>query len=72
MFRTLALALFLIGVVFITIGYTKMSFTCPKPRVEYRFIPRKIYEEQLYDQNVMSKFNDMFSKDDPVFYGVNN
>jgi len=33
MFRTLALALLLIGIVFITIGYTKMSFSCPPPRI---------------------------------------
>ena len=46
MFRTLSLALLLIGVVFITIGYTKMSFECPPPAIQYRYIPRKIYEEQ--------------------------
>ena len=67
MFRTLALALFLAGVVFITIGYTKMSFKCPAPKVEYRYIPRKIYEEQIYDQNIMGQFDDMFSKKDPIY-----
>ena len=35
MFRTVALALLLAGIVFITIGYTKMSFKCPPPKVEY-------------------------------------
>ncbi len=67
MFRTLALALLLMGIVFITIGYTKMSFKCPPPQIEYRYIPRKIYDEQLYDQDVMGQFSDMFGKKDPVY-----
>lgn len=65
MFRTLALALLLMGVVFITIGYTKMSFTCPPPKVEFRYIPRKIYEEQLYDQDITGRFKTMFNESDP-------
>lgn len=67
MFRTLALALMLIGIVFITIGYTKMSFTCPPPKIEYRYIPRKIYEEQIYDQNILGKFSSMFTDGEPMF-----
>ena len=67
MFRTLALALLLIGIVFITIGYTKLSFSCPPPRIEYRYIPRKIYEEQLYDNDISGKFSKMFENIDPKF-----
>tara|TARA_Y100000389_G_C17469094_1_gene528632 strand:- start:3786 stop:3995 length:210 start_codon:yes stop_codon:yes gene_type:complete len=65
MFRTLALGLLLIGIVFVTIGYTKMSFTCPPPKIEYRYLPRKIYEEQLFDQDIMGQFQKMFNDDDP-------
>jgi hypothetical protein len=65
MFRVLALALLLAGIVFITIGYTKMSFKCPPPRVEYRYIPRQIYEEQIYDNNVMKTFQNMFQGQTP-------
>lgn len=65
MFRVLALALLLAGIVFITIGYTKMSFKCPPPRVEYRYIPRQIYEEQIYDNNVMKTFQNMFQEQTP-------
>jgi len=65
MFRTLSLALLLIGVVFITIGYTKMSFECPPPAIQYRYIPRKIYEEQLYDNNILNQFKTMFNNSDP-------
>ena len=63
MFRTLALALLLAGVVFITIGYTKMSIKCPE-KIQYRYIPRKIYEEQLYDQDIMGQFQSMFNNKD--------
>ena len=48
MFRVLALIMLMAGIVFITIGYTKMSFKCPPPQIEYRYIPRQIYEEQIY------------------------
>jgi hypothetical protein len=65
MFRTLALGLLLMGIVFITIGYTKMSFTCPPPSIEYRYIPRRIYEEQLYDQDITGRFKTMFNEADP-------
>jgi hypothetical protein len=64
MMRTLALALLLFGVVFITIGYTKMSFVCPPPKIEYRYIPTQVYEEQLYNQDVMKKFGNMFTEED--------
>ena len=64
MFRTLALALLLAGVVFITIGYTKMTIKCPE-KIQYRYIPRKIYEEQLYDQDIMGQFQSMFNNKDP-------
>ena len=66
MFRTLALALLLAGIIMITIGYTKMSFKCPNAgKVEYRYIPRQIYEEQIYDNNIMSKFSSMFDDESP-------
>lgn len=64
MIRTLSILLFFIGVVFIAIGYTNDTFTCPPARIEYRYIPRRIYEEQLYDQNVTQKFDKMFNEVD--------
>ena len=69
MFRVIALMLLLAGIVLMTIGYTKMSFKCPPPKVEYRYIPRQLYEEQIYDNNVMSKFQSMFSEGTPGIEG---
>jgi hypothetical protein len=37
-------------------------------RVEYRFIPRTFYDEQLAQTDLMGKFKNMFEKDSP-WYG---
>jgi len=66
MFRTIALILLLAGIILVTIGYTKLSFKCPNAgKIEYRYIPRQIYEEQIYDQNILSKFGTMFDQESP-------
>jgi hypothetical protein len=36
-------------------------------RVEYRFIPRTYYEEQLANSTVTSNFKNMFSKESPWY-----
>ena len=36
-------------------------------RVEYRFIPRTYYEEQLSNSTVSSTFKNMFNKESPWF-----
>ncbi len=36
-------------------------------RIEYRFIPRTYYEQQLTDSTVSSNFKNMFEKDSPWF-----
>ena len=66
MIRTISLLFLMIGIVLVTIGYTELSFKC-EPTIEYRYIPRKIYEEQLYDQNVEAKFASMFNDDNRRF-----
>ena len=35
-----------------------------KTVVEYRFIPRSIYEEQIQPINIQQSFKDMFEKED--------
>ena len=49
-----------------SIGYQRKLLTNTKTRtiVEYRYIPRSIYEEQLSPINLQSTFNDMFNKED--------
>ncbi len=57
---------FVVGIVMFSIGYQRKILTDTKTRtvVEYRYIPRSIYEEQLSPINLQSTFNDMFNKED--------
>lgn len=58
--RFIAVSLLFFGIVFITIGYTKMTLKCPPPRVEYRFIPKNVYEDQIYNNEASVTFQNMF------------
>ncbi len=54
----------------ITTGYhQKLQQTFQKEKViEYRYIPRSLFEEQIQPVNLQQSFADMFKKDD-VFIG---
>ena len=57
---------FVVGIIMLAIGYQRKILTNTKTRtvVEYRYIPRSIYEEQLSPINLQSTFHDMFKKED--------
>ena len=57
--RSFAILLLLVGIVAITIGYTTMTSTCPPPRVEYRYVPRKYLDEQLDNSSASEIMTDM-------------
>ena len=57
--RSLATLLLLAGIVAITIGYTKTTATCPPPRVEYRYVPRKYLDEQMDSSSASEVMTDM-------------
>ena len=63
--KSLALLLLFIGIILVVIGYTKNTDKCPKPKVEYRFVPRSFFEEQLSPDNVTKQFQNMFGNNDP-------
>ena len=50
----------------LSIGYQRKILTNTKTKtiVEYRYIPRSIYEEQLSPINLQDTFHSMFSKGD--------
>ena len=58
--KSIVILLFLIGVVMIMVGYTRQYSICPNPRIEYRYIPRTFYDEQLSSENVLKQFSSMF------------
>ena len=52
--KSLALLILLIGIILITLGYSKTSLKCPPPKVEYRLVPHTFYDEQMSNQNLMN------------------
>ncbi len=68
--KSLVLLLIVIGIMMITIGYhQQMQENFKKEKViEYRYIPRSLYEEQMQPVNLQQSFSDMFKKDN-VFIG---
>lgn len=65
--NSIALLLFFIGIISIIIGYTKSQKTCPPTKIQYRFIPRSFYEEQLSPDNITDQFKDMFNNESPWY-----
>ena len=57
---------FVVGIVMLTIGYQKelLQNTKVAEKVEYRFIPQSIYEEQFGKVNLTRSFRDMFEYED--------
>ena len=64
--KSLVMLFFVVGIVMVSIGYQRKLLTDTKTRtvVEYRYIPRSIYEEQMSPINLQSTFTDMFNKED--------
>lgn len=64
--KEIALFLFFIGLILIIHGIYQQKYDSLKQnvRVEYRFIPRTYYEEQLNNESKLStNFKGMFEKD---------
>jgi len=68
--KSLVLLLLVFGVMMVTIGYhQKMQENFKKEKViEYRYIPRSLFEEQIQPVNIQQSFYDMFEKNN-VFIG---
>ena len=69
--KSLVMLFFVVGIVMVSIGYQRKLLTDTKTRtvVEYRYIPRSIYEEQMSPINLQSTFVDMFDKEDIFLKG---
>lgn len=64
--KSIVLLLCQLGIIMIVIGYYREYSKCPNPIIEYRFIPRTFYDEQLSTPNLMKQFSSMF-EDETVF-----
>lgn len=67
--KPIILFLFFVGTLLIIHGIYDQKYEALKEnvRVEYRFIPRTYYEEQLAQSSISSHFKNMFSKESPWF-----
>jgi hypothetical protein len=61
--------LFFVGLILIIHGIYDQKYNELKNnmRVEYRFIPRTYYDEQLSKSTVSSNFKNMFNRESPWF-----
>lgn len=59
----------MIGVIMITVGYmdNKVKEVKQERKIEYRFVPRTIYDDQIKPVNLNDTFSAMFSNIDPIF-----
>jgi len=65
--KQVVLFLFFIGVIMIMHGIYQQKIKAAQDnvKIEYRFIPRTYYEEQLASTSVTSNFKNMFDKESP-------
>jgi hypothetical protein len=65
--KSLAFLFLIMAVVFITVGYMEFKFQnqLKQKVIEYRFIPRSLYDEQTQPINLKKSFEDMFEKSEP-------
>lgn len=71
--RAIVLLLFFVGmfIVIHSVYEEKLKRVQENVRVEYKFIPRTLYEEQLAQSNVLSNFKGMFTRDSPWYNSPN-
>ena len=67
--QSLVLVLLVLGLIMMALGYQKKLLTNMETKtvVEYRFIPRSIYEDQFENNKLESSFKNMFEKQDVFF-----
>ena len=62
--NSIAILILVIGIIFLIVGYNKSTNICPPPRIQYRFLPRSFYDEQINPESVKSIFSNMFTSPD--------
>ncbi len=59
--KAIAVFILFIGMFLVVQGYYKQSTSCPKPKVEVKYIPYSQYEEQLSGKdNIQRQFKSLF------------
>jgi hypothetical protein len=64
--KAVAVFLLFVGMFLIIQGYYKQETKCPAPKVEVKYVPISLYEEQLTpEQSVTKQFKGMFEDINP-------
>lgn len=59
--KSISFLLFFFGIILIVVGYYRsFSKNNKYKEIEYRYIPKSIYAEQIQENQIMSKFKKMF------------
>lgn len=59
--KSVAVLILFIGAVLIVRGYYEgRGYTCPAGRVEVKYIPKTLYDEQLSEPTIAKQFQSMF------------
>jgi hypothetical protein len=59
--KAIAVFILFIGMFLVVQGYYKQSTSCPVPKVEIKYIPHSLYEEQLSGKdNIQRQFKSLF------------
>lgn len=61
----ISIILLLIGIVLITISYTKEKINDKEINIEYRYIPRSIYDEQLKNIDLSKPYDKIYLSSNP-------
>ena len=67
--KSFVMLFFVVGIVMLAIGYQNKVITNTRTKtiVEYRYIPRTLYDEQMGPTNLEQNFTTMFQKQDVFF-----
>ena len=60
--KSFIMILFIIGLILIFVGYSEKKHHCPETKIEYRYIPRSFYEEQVTSTNLKNLYSNIFDK----------
>lgn len=63
----------MIGIIMVVYGIYDEKYQAIKDdvRVEYRFVPRSYYDEQLFDSQFKDKVSSIFNNDDEWYHRTN-
>lgn len=63
--KAISVFLLFLGMFMVVQGYYQQKTTCPPPKVEVKYIPKTLYDEQLNEPTVAKHFKGMFEDIQP-------